>query len=282
MAHIFKISASSLGLAAAASMAASPVLAAELPSASVPNPFETIGDFEANEGNAEHHRWRRYRRGRVDAGDVIGGILVLGTIAAVASAASNNNKRRDRDYRRETRDYPRDNAPRRGSANTQGTRGIDSAVSRCVGSIERDVRVDQVDNVSRNASGWQVTGTIYNGNSFSCQIDQNGKIENIAYGGNYYAQNSTAPAQDRQWSNDRYAAAWDRAERGETAQQNPQAGQDTRYEQASTTYGEPRYTPEQVQQRAAYPGGPLVGEVEAETAETRTQQAPTRVAQAAQ
>ena len=276
MAHFFKVSASSLGLAAAASMAASPVLAADLPRTNVQVPVDMIGDFEAEEVNADNYRGRRYRRNRVDAGDVIGGILVLGTIAAIASAASNNNKRR------ETRDYPRDSAPRRGSADTQGTRGIDGAVSRCVGSIERDVRVDQVDNVSRNASGWQVTGTIYNGDSFSCRIDQNGKIEDIAYGGNYSAQNSAAPAQNRQWSDDRYAAAWDRAERGETVQQNPQAVQDTRYEQASTTYGEPRYTPEQVEQRAAYPGGPLVGEAEVDAAATRIQQVPARVAQAGQ
>lgn len=275
MARIFKTSASTLGLAAAASMAATPVLAAEMPSASVQVPVDMIGDFEAEEANAEHHRWRRHRRGRVDAGDVIGGILVLGTIAAVASAAS-NNKRRDRDYRRETRDYPRESAPRRGSSTSQGTRGIDNAVSRCVGSIERDVRVDRVDNVSRNAGGWQVNGTIYNGESFSCQIDPNGKIENIAYGSNYSAQNAaptSAPAQDRQWSNDRYAAAWERAERSEAAQQ----AQSTRYEQAATTYGEPRYTPEQTQQRAAYPGGPLLNEAEAAAPQVRT-----RVAQAGQ
>lgn len=255
MAHILKLVGTSACLSAAASMAAVPASAAELPATTTTQTsYDIAGGFNAEEGNAEGYRYRRYRRNRVRTSDVIGGILVLGTIAAVASAAS-NNKRRDRDYRNErrTRDYPQ----RRGDTRASGTQGLQGAVSRCTSSIERDVRVENVDNVSRTAQGWQVTGTIFNGDRFDCRIGQDGQIESVNYGGNFSASatSSQRPVQDRQWGNDRYAAAWDKVERGEAASQaQPQ------YQEAATTYGQQRYTPEQAQQRAAYPGGPVAGE----------------------
>ncbi len=265
MTTLSKILGSSLGLTAAASMAAVPAQAAELPAPVQPLPVEAHGVFDIEEGNAEHHRYRRYRRGRVDAGDVIAGIAIIGGIAAIASAANSNKRSRNRDVRYEDRDY----TPRRGDSRYNAERGIDSAVSMCVSSIERDVRVDSVDNVSRSAAGWQVSGTIYNGEGFSCQINADGKIENVSYGSRYSA---AAPVTDRQHGADRYAAAWDKVEQAESAQVQP------RYQEAATTYGEPLYTKEQANQRAAYPGGPLEGETLEESAE---QEVRTRVAQAA-
>ncbi|MEP2736086.1 MAG: hypothetical protein ABJP34_07280 [Erythrobacter sp.] len=260
MAHILKVIGTSACLTAAASMAAVPASAAELPASATPTNYAIAGGFDAEEGNAEGYRYRRYRRNRVRTSDVIGGILVLGTIAAVASASS-NSKRRDRDYRR-TSNYPQ----RRGDTRASGAQGLQGAVNSCVSSIERDVRVENVDNVSRTAAGWQVTGTIFNGDRFDCRIGQNGSIESVNYGGNFSASATSfqRPVQDRQHNSDRYAAAWDRVERGETASQSqPQ------YREAATTYSE---------QRAAYPGGPVAGEALDNRPEAPTA---TRVAQAA-
>lgn len=95
-------------------MAATPLAAASLPEPSTPTSFETAGVFDAQSVNADGYR-RWHRRDRVDAGDVIGGILVIGTIAAIASAASKASQRDrypDRDYRYPNRDrdygYDRD------------------------------------------------------------------------------------------------------------------------------------------------------------------------------
>ena len=44
-----------------------------------------------------NHNWGwggRHHRDRVDAGDVLTGILIIGGIAAIASAASSNNKKK--------------------------------------------------------------------------------------------------------------------------------------------------------------------------------------------
>ena len=77
--------ASAAALAASLSMAATPLSAAELPQLAGHRAVEAPGVFDADAVNADGYR-RWHRRDRVDAGDVIGGILVLGTIAAVASA----------------------------------------------------------------------------------------------------------------------------------------------------------------------------------------------------
>jgi len=219
-----------LGLAAAAAMAASPAAAADLPSIVNPSPNAdyVFGAFDGDAANAEHHRYRRYhryhRRNRIDAGDVIAGVLVLGGIAAIASAASSNNRNdRDRNYDRryeDRRDYDR-----RGDSRSTGSRGLDNAVSQCVARIERDVRVDTVNSVDRNGKGWIVTGSLYNGEGFSCRIGNDGRIDRVDYAGGY--SGADASGSDNQWSDEDYY-------RARQAMRGPQA--------------EPQ---------PAYPGGPL-------------------------
>ncbi|MEP3051424.1 MAG: hypothetical protein ABJP48_00400 [Erythrobacter sp.] len=225
-------------MAAACAFAAMPASAAELPS--IPTPassfaadpvFET---FSPESEIAEHHRFRRsrgFRRRRgVSAGDVIAGVLVLGGIAAIASAASNDrNERRVRDRDGDNRDTDRN---RRGDSRFNSGSGIDNAVSQCVSEIENDVRVDSVDSVDRTGEGWLVTGAIFNGDRFACRIGNNGQIETIDYGEGGFSGASADGADDGQWSDDRYAAARQARGSGERASQG---------------------TP-------AYPGGPLPGE----------------------
>jgi hypothetical protein len=221
-----------LGLAAAGAMAAAPAAAADLPIPVSKAPTQySFAVFDSEASTAEHHRYRRYyhRRNRIDAGDVIAGVLVLGGIAAIASAASNNKKKdryRDRDY---DRDYDRRYDDRRSDDRSTGSRGLDNAVSQCLSRIERDVRVDTVDGVDRTGEGWIVTGSLYNGEGFSCRINNNGRIDSVDYGG---YSGASASSEDRQWSDADYYQARQSMDRGsDTAQPQP-----------------------------AYPGGPLPGE----------------------
>lgn len=249
------------GVIAAASMAATPAHAAEIvPTGTAGYATAIHADF--NEGGAfdlstydeqaetaeyrRRYRGRRYRRGRVRGGDILAGVLILGGIAAVASAASNNN-RRDRENRRyeERRDDRRYDDRRVQRRSSDGS-GIDNAVSQCRSAIERDVRVDSIDNASRLAEGWVVTGTLFNGSGFSCQIGNDGRISDINYGGDF--SGSLGQAEDNQWSDTRYSRA--RADAGYT--QPDRAAQRDLPDQARAD------VPSGPQ--PAYPGGPLPGE----------------------
>jgi hypothetical protein len=115
----------------------------------------------------------RHHRDRVDAGDVIAGIFLIGAIAAIADGASKSKQRerreRDEDYRyepqRSEQDYravPDDgNAPQW----TPGSNGFEArAVDACSWAAEGEVgdqaRVGQIDSVVREGDGWQVTGNV--------------------------------------------------------------------------------------------------------------------------
>ncbi|MEQ8411373.1 MAG: hypothetical protein RIB52_07445 [Erythrobacter sp.] len=277
--------------------------------------------YDAQADTADWRRcWRRWgcrgwrgrgwrgRRG-VDAGDVLAGVLVLGGIAAIASAASNNNRRErdvvvverdrvryddryderrydDRRYdtrRRDERRYEESRAPARRS----GASGLDRAVDMCLTQIERDVRVEEVDNVRRTARGWSVTGSLFNGSSFLCSIGSDGRIEGIDYGG-FTGRAAADPAggetsippmgeSPEQWSDARYLRARATVERREGF--GPQPDEEMRValvtsprdvenafagRQASVRYAEDRpaepLVPLRAERQPAYPGGPIPGE----------------------
>ncbi|KPP94953.1 hypothetical protein [Erythrobacter sp. HL-111] len=238
------------GLAAALSLTAAPVSAAELPGNLV-RPAASGSAFMADFGSGAHDagvdtaewgrcwgRWGcrgwRGRRG-VRAGDVLAGAVIVGGIAAIASAAANNRRRErdvviverdrvryddrryddrryddrrydDRRYDDRRYDTPRA-APRR-----SGASGLQGAVNMCLTEIERDVRVDGVDNVQRTAGGWAVTGTLFDGSSFLCSIGSDGRIDTIDFGGFVGRADRAAPARER-------AFAAERAERAVPAEQ---------------------------------------------------------------
>ncbi|TRD12836.1 hypothetical protein FGU71_11010 [Erythrobacter insulae] len=206
-------------------------------------------DHSIYDGDAEVSEWGRWgrrgwRRNRVRGGDVLTGVLILGGIAAIASAANSNNRRdRDIDYRRERTndrdDYRRNE--RRDPRRSDSGSGLDSAVDQCVSRIERDIRVETVDSVDRTAQGWTVTGALFNGGGFTCQIDANGQIADINYSGfqgsNFDTGNvNRARGADLQWTDARYGAARDRMNTSQQSAGSP---------------SEPQ---------PAYPGGPLPGE----------------------
>ena len=268
MAHSSPIAAG-FGLVAALSMAA-PVQAADLPqqipasgsSLALMEGFSTgTYDAKADVSNWRRCRWRGchrrgWRRGRrgVSAGDVLAGAVIIGGIAAIASAASNNRRDRERERYRDVRDDRRDN-PRRSTNRSSGS-GIDNAVSQCLNVIERDVRVENVDNATRGARGWVVSGRIFDGSSFTCEIGNDGRISDITYGRfsrsdvNYSSGPGTRAA--GQLSDDRYADA--RAALPEQVYST-----DQRFAEANLPEPQP-LVPLTSDRLPAYPGGPLPGE----------------------
>ncbi|RXZ66480.1 hypothetical protein [Pelagerythrobacter rhizovicinus] len=220
MARHFRISAVLTG-AAVLGMAATPAAAIELPSRGSAateraSPAAWSEESVAAERSRHRHRQRhwRHRDNGIDAGDVIAGAVIIGGIAALAGAFDN-----DRDERRDDYRYPQ--------PNYQGG-GLDRAADMCVAEIERDVRVASVDGVDRTAGGWRVSGSLYDGERFTCRIGNDGRISDIDYGRGGVSY--TTEARGNQWDDETYAAAWGRVDGG-TAQPLP-----------------------------AYPGGPLPGE----------------------
>lgn len=153
--------------------------------------------------------WGRYRHHHhdIDAGDIFAGLLIVGGIAAIASAASNGNRDRrearypepypdtrypsDQDYR-DYRDY-RDRSGRYGepgdnngdgASGWRGGESMDGAVDACIDEIERGNRhVDTVDGVNRDDEGWRVNGRIRDGRSYSCTVGGDGRILRVIVDG---------------------------------------------------------------------------------------------------
>lgn len=210
-----------LGLAAVA-LGVTPASAAELPRVAVPQAQadyapRTVLNDGADEAHNRRYRYHRRDRDRIDAGDVIAGALIIGGIFAIASAASSNNDRYDRDY--------------------LSNDDFDRAVDRCVRQVERGQRIGSVDNVGRTRAGYSVSGTLYDGTPFACQVSGSGRVLDVdyGYGGVRYQSGGEVYGEprygDRQYSDDAYARA------------------------RSQTYSAPAGNAQ-----PAYPGGPLPGE----------------------
>ena len=86
---------------------------------------------------------RHHDRG-IDAGTVIAGVAVIGVLAAIASAASNSSRSRNRGY----------NDRYRGNVKSE-----DQAVDACASRIEQrygnGARISNVDNVYRTRDGYE-------------------------------------------------------------------------------------------------------------------------------
>jgi hypothetical protein len=221
---------------AATTMTASPLAAAELPYQVRGAP----GAYDPGIENAQGYGYRydryRPRRGHISTGDVIAGVAVIGVLAAIASSASNN--------RSSTETYRAPPPPQRQSRGWNSN-GIDSAVDMCVDQVERGRdRVDSVDNAARDASGWNVSGRLDNGDGFTCRIDNDGRIRAIDIGDGF-ATRDLSYGQGAQLSDDTYARARaaTRSSPREWSDQMPVDGDIANDDL-----------------RPAYPGGPLPGE----------------------
>ncbi len=114
-----------------------------------------------------------YDRGGISAGEVIAGALIIGGIAAVASASSNNGRNRDygRDYDRGyDRNYDRGNGGYDRQYgydnNDRYDRGSRYAVEQCVRAAQREAnrygraRVTDVTRIERVYGGYEVRGRL--------------------------------------------------------------------------------------------------------------------------
>lgn len=169
-------------IAAVLSMTATPAFAVELPNT---GPVTAQAHDDSAAMSRRGHWGRNYRhRGGIDGGDILAGVLILGGIAAVASAVENNNRNRDyRDYpppprTQERYDYQDSRA---GSSS-----GLDRAADICADAIERSIdRVGSIESVRRSSSGWDVDGSLEDGSPFTCSISNDGQIRDIQTNRNY-------------------------------------------------------------------------------------------------
>lgn len=126
-----------------------------------------------------------------DGGDVLAGILILGGIAAIASAASKPKPRNDDRYdyppedtrNSDNRDYdnraPDDRAPggSYGAAPRDASRALDDAVDNCVNAAVGRGDVEQIYDVQRSGEGYRVSGDLSGGRRFSCMVDADGRVD---------------------------------------------------------------------------------------------------------
>ena len=152
-------------------------------------------EAQARPGWGGGRHWRGDRG--IDGGDVLAGLLIIGGIAAIASAASKSNKRDvprdsdypDRDYRDQDYRYRDEQVPYNGPAqddwrqnNGQGgaapgaARNINDAVDRCVEEASRKGEVDDVFDAARAGRGFRISGTFRNGDTFSCDMNGQGGV----------------------------------------------------------------------------------------------------------
>ena len=189
-------------VAASAAMALagfSPALAAPMHSGvAIATPIDaaTLGwnaDRQKAEGWRGDRGYRGYRgyrgrhRDRIDGGDILAGILVIGGIAAIASAASKKNRDRtyeDRDYRNSSERY---DDRRDESRYDRGSGDMQSAISACSDAAEqqagRDSRVSAIQSVNRDGAGWRVEGELANSaqRSFLCGASE-GRVDFVQLG----------------------------------------------------------------------------------------------------
>ncbi|MEZ5708037.1 MAG: hypothetical protein R3E02_01470 [Blastomonas sp.] len=180
-----KAFAGALGCAAMVAGGISPSLAAPILPAKA-QPAHAVGDLawspDADTAHDGYRRYRRHHRG-IDGGDVLAGVLILGGIAAIASAASNSNRnKRYRDDRYD-RPEPRDDYRPR----YEGSE-LNAAADQCSYAAEQsaggNARVDRITTVSRDGAGWRVEGLVSHdqgSDDFLCGVT-NGQIDYIQIG----------------------------------------------------------------------------------------------------
>lgn len=135
-------------------------------------------------GGLRHHD-------HIDAGDVIAGVLIIGGIAAIASAASKGKRDRDRRDEEYRGDYPREGQRgyygNDGGQQWQQNGSVDSAVNRCSNEVARGSGSSvSVETINRDGDGWRVSGRTGEGADFTCAVDGSGQIRNVQVGGRAY------------------------------------------------------------------------------------------------
>lgn len=153
------------------------------------------------EARSRHGGWGYRDHDRVSTGDVLGGLLIIGTIAAIASAASKDKRERAPDYRYDP-PYRDDGRYNEGDTNylppvedsqdnrAYGNGAVETrAADACGWAVEAemgdDARVDSITDAQPNNGGWYVTGTASRSDgdvrSFGCSY-RNGRVVDVSFG----------------------------------------------------------------------------------------------------
>lgn len=187
------------GLGAAGAMLVTgfaPAIAAPVQASAASADYSSVADLGWDQGDEQaaqwpggwrHRGWRGRNRG-IDGGDIVAGALILGGIAAIASAASNSaNARRGPNDRYSYNDDVR-------SASNQC--GAAAAAQSGFGA-----RVERIDNVVRDGNGWRVEGLVGSRNngvdSFTCGISY-GRIDYVRFNRANGAWGANGTVQDGQ------------------------------------------------------------------------------------
>ena len=137
----------------------------------------------ADERYEARRHWKRHRHNDgIDGGDLLGGLLVLGGIAAVAAAIDKSGD--EQRARRDGESYPQRAYDYRGDQVAQSEwRGRersfadeqDRAVEACSAEAAGSGQVDEIHAVEWLESEWRVRGDYQGGGGFTCSVDGNGK-----------------------------------------------------------------------------------------------------------
>lgn len=186
--------AAATAVAAALSLTVTPASAVELP--------RVAGQQASKAGAMDVENRRHGRRGHrgwydngIDAGDVLTGVLILGGIAAIASAAG--KQRDDARYPDERYGDWDDDAGYAAPDGEFGGVGIGRAVDKCVAEVEAGRGpVGSVDSAGRESDGWRVSGRLEGGDSYWCTVDAAGRISGVGGAGTAYAEPGAAAQYD--------------------------------------------------------------------------------------
>lgn len=152
------------------------------------------------EARKRHGGWGHRHHDRISTGDVLGGLLILGTIAAIASSAGKDRQsRRDHDRRydppyrgdrdrRDAPDYVPDQGRQDGPAYGRGeaeARAADACSWAVEAEMGDDARVESITDTQPSSGGWYVTGTASNPDgalrSFGCSFES-GRVVDVRFG----------------------------------------------------------------------------------------------------
>ena len=158
-------------------MASAPAAAAPAPQARVQTDGPAVLGWSIENEKAEGGRHYRRHNDGIDGGDILVGALIIGGIAAIASAAGDESRRqRERDRYEDSR-YRDD---RRGSASE-----INAVADQCAYAAEEragyGARTDRIDTVARDGAGWRVEGSVSSDRgyeNFYCGVT-NGRVDYI-------------------------------------------------------------------------------------------------------
>ena len=184
MAMGFRKIAVMLASTAAVSLSSTPVLASQI--------GPVLGNMPGIENVQDHHGWGGGygggwgHRDGIDGGDILGGLLIFGAIAAIASSASRHSNQasppppvsQNNGYSQQDA-HPSDSRPQ-----WRESQSVDAAVDRCVSSVESPSRkVGSVDRVERQSDGWAVSGTTDGRKAFACNVGGDGYVRNVTVDG---------------------------------------------------------------------------------------------------